>query len=375
MDGAVSRVGQQEPAVDAPGRNQSDVRPLRGENVTREPCGVAGVARARAVREAPRPQSGADGKEVVETEGASGSIAHREVGHPVHQLVPDDVQHRERLLARLVGPPAVCEHAVAFRAERWQCKEGIRDIEVDQGDRAPVPAVDALPAVPRREVVVRPAGVGVGVDHRRVVPVVVRVGRVVVRRPDRLSRGHEAQKMLGEQPPVPLEVEPDVESDDLCRPQPIVRVEPVVLLRRVQLPRVSLEARTGADRRLRPERTHAMQDPAVAGVGEVEVPVAHRDLVGEGVRAVRQRQDAERRLPAGEDLSAVHRFEKRGDLGPGQRRRRIHGDPLVQCAEQRHGDPAGVELPGDASAEHGNARMVLGEILVGASIDGCVVQV
>ena len=125
-----------------------------------------------------------------------------------------------------------------------------------------------------------------------------------------------------------------------------------------------------ADRRL--ERMDAVQEFAVGAAGEIEVSVTHGDLIGQDVRAVRPRQYTQRRLPVGDELSAVHHFEKRGNLGTGQRRRRIHGDPLVQGTEQRHGDAATVELPGDAPAVHGNARMVLREILVGAAFQGGV---
>ena len=111
----------------------------------------------------------------------------------------------------------------------------------------------------------------------------------------------------------------------------------------------------------------AEQNPAVGGVGEVEVPIAHGDVVGQGVRTARKRQDAEQRLPAGEDLAAVHLFEQRGDLRAGQRRCDGYVDFRVQRAEQRRGDPGGVELPGHAAPEHGNTGVVLREVLVGAS--------
>ena len=65
-------------------------------------------------------------------------------------------------------------------------------------DGAPVCAVDALPAMLRGEVVVEPAGEGLGFDHGRVVPLVVRVGRVVVRRPDRLSGRQHLDQVVEE---------------------------------------------------------------------------------------------------------------------------------------------------------------------------------
>ena len=222
MDGSVSRVGQDEPAVLAPSRDQTDVQSFGSKDQAREPGGFARVGRTGASREALRAKSRADGEEVGETEGAPGAIAHGEVRHPVHQLVPDDVENRERLLAGLVGRPAVPEYAVAFRAERRACKEGIRPFEVDHGDGPSVRAVDALPAVPRGEVVVGPAGVGVGFDHRRVVPFVVRVGGVVFRRPDRFARRQVVDQVVGEQSQEALEVEPHVQSDDLRRPHPVV---------------------------------------------------------------------------------------------------------------------------------------------------------
>ena len=110
----------------------------------------------------------------------------------------------------------------------------------------------------------------------------------------------------------------------------------------------------------------------LAAPGEIKVSVTHGHLIGQDVRAVQPRQYTQRWLPVGDELSAVHHFEKRGDLGPGQKRRRIHVDPLVQGTEQRHGDAVRVELPGDAPAVHGNARMVLREIFVGASFLGGV---
>ena len=361
VDGAVSRVGQDESAVDAPGRDQPDVQRLDHAG---EAGGLAGIGRAVASGEALRPEPGADRDEVEETEGASGAIAHREVGHAVHQLVCDDVEDGERLLARPVGPPAVHEHAVAFGAQRWLREGGIRALEVHDGNGASVRAVDAFPAVPRGEVVVGPAGVGMGVDDGLVVPLVVRVGCVVVRGPDRLPGRQVLDQVVGDEPQEALEVEPNIQRDQLRRPQPVVRLEAPVGLRRAELPVVPQRVRTCPDGRLFPDGVRTVQNPAVGGVGEVEVSVAHRDVVGQCVRAVRQGKNSEQRLPAGEDLSAVHLFQQRGDLRSGQRRRDVHVDTLVQRAEQRHGDAGGVELPGHAAPEYRNTGEVLREILV-----------
>ena len=152
-------------------------------------------------------------------------------------------------------------------------------------------------------------------------------------------------------------------------------LEAAVLLCRAQLSLFALRARAGADRRLLLlHRVDAPQESPVGGVGEVEVAIAHREAIGQRERAIRLREDAERRLPAGKDLSAEHLLEKRGDLGSGQGRRDVHVDPLVHGAEQRHGDAAGVELPGDAAPEYGDTGEVLREILVGAPIEGGVAE-
>ena len=135
---------------------------------------------------------------------------------------------------------------------------------------------------------------------------------------------------------------------------------------------IPVESAPGPDRRLRLERTDAVQEFAVVGAGQIEVSVTHGDLIGQDVGSARPGQYAQRRLAVSDELSAVHHFEKRGDLGPGQKRRRIHVDWRVQGAEQRHGGAARVELPGDAPAVHGNARMVLREILAGAAFHGGV---
>ena len=211
-----------------------------------------------------------------------------------------------------------------------------------------------------------------GAHHSRVFPIVIRVDRDVVHCPERFPGRHLIEEMTEDETSETQEVEPGVESDEFPRPHPVVCSEAAVPLRRAQLPPYTRGVCAGPDRRLRLERMDAVQKFAVGGAGEIKVSVTHGHLVGQGVGAVGTRQYTEQRLPVGDELSAVHPFEKRGDLGPGQKRRRIHVDPLVQGTEQRHGDTARVELPGDAPAVHGNARMVLREIFVGASFLGGV---
>ena len=150
------------------------------------------------VREAPGAESRAD-RELSEDQWkrVAGAVAYGEVRHPVHHLVCDDVCRNPRLFARLVDRASEVEHTGAFRAQRWHSEVGSRIGVVDHEQDPAVRAVDARPAVPSGEVIVEPAAVGMRVDHRRVVPVVVRVrpryrqmSRPVRRAAGRRSRAH-----------------------------------------------------------------------------------------------------------------------------------------------------------------------------------------
>ena len=77
-------------------------------------------------------------------------------------------------------------------------------------------------------------------------------------------------------------VEPEVEREELRRAQPIVSLEACSPLRGAQLPLVPQKVRADADRCLRFECMRAVQEPAVACVGEVEVPVAHDESIRQG---------------------------------------------------------------------------------------------
>ena len=353
MDGAVSRVGEDKTAVDTPGRDQPFFYPVCGLDQAGKPGRFARVGFSVNVCEAFRTESRIEWERVVETQGASGAIAHREVRHAVHELVANDIEHRQRVLARCVDSPTEDEYAFAFRAKRRGSEEGIVLVNIGHGERAAVRTVDSFPSVSVEEVIVRPASVGMGAHDSRVVPVVIRVDGEVVRCPERFAGLNQIQDMTEDQADDTPEVESGVESDELSRPHPIVCFEAAVPPGRAQLPSDTRRVSAGPDGRLRFERITAVQECAVAGVGEIEVSVAYGNLVGQGVGAVRTRQYTERRLPVGNELSAVHPFEKRGHCGPRQHQRRIHVDPLVQGAEQRHGDAATVGLPRGTSYREG----------------------
>ena len=84
MDGAVSRVGEEEPPVDTPGRDQTFFQPLHCFDQAGEPCGGARVDFTIDGGEAFWTESRVQGEGVGETKGTSGAIAHGEVRHTVH---------------------------------------------------------------------------------------------------------------------------------------------------------------------------------------------------------------------------------------------------------------------------------------------------
>ena len=150
VDGSTLRGRQDEPAVAAP-----------------EPIGVTRVGFAVLGREARRSEPRA-GREVgAETERVASASAHGEVRHAVHQLVRDDVEGRERFLARGVRRSAVHVYAGAFRAEGRGHGDGVgADVDVDDAEDASVGAVQSLPAVSRVEVSRRSSPCGRGPRRR-----------------------------------------------------------------------------------------------------------------------------------------------------------------------------------------------------------------
>ena len=297
------------------------------------------------------------------TEAPARPLTDGEAGQAVHQLVRDGVQRYPRLRLLRVGRAVLTEDvdAGALRAE-WRIKgEGVADPVVDDADDAPVLAVEPLPPMPLREVVVGPAHVHVAVDHGRVAPVVVGVGRDVARCP-----ALDAKRPRRGQLDKPLHVEARVEGHDLTRPEAVARLIPTALLRRADLLRVAEKPGAGPDGGgLRRERRLPVHDGAVGGGHEVGVGVIRHQGIGQLVRAAQQRQNDQIRRQAFHRRRPSLLHQAARGVGDGQHRRGVDVDVRVEGAEERDRRSL-VELPRHAAAMHLHASEELREVLVGA---------
>ena len=280
------------------------------------------------------------------------------------QLVADDVQRHERLAVRRLGTFVAAEgvDAPALGTERGRRGEGVVTVErVDDADDAAPAAVDALPAVLTGEVVVGPTHVDVAVDHRRARPVVVRVGRDVLRCPaphvPRSGRRQSVEACL---------VEADVEGDDLAGAELVVCLEPAAVEDRAHLLAVAEDPHPGSDGRLRAERVDRVHQPAVGGAREVVAAVVERRAVGEDVRAGREGEHHQLRLLPVPQAGAGLLLEEDARLGGGDRRHRAESQILMERAERRHRRTP-IELPCHPRPEHGHAADELRRVLVRAA--------
>ena len=300
-------------------------------------------------------------------QAAPGPLRDGKVRETVHQFVRDGVQRHPRLRRLRVRHPALAEDvdAGALGAERRRNRKGVVEVVVDDADDAPVPAVEPLPPVPLREVVVGPAHVHVAVDHRRVVPEIVGVGPDVARRP-----ALDAKRPPVGQPVEPLDVEARVEGHDFARPEAVAGLVPSALPRRADLLRIAEEPGPGPDGGLRVERRLPPHDGAVGGGYEVGVEVIQGQGIRQLVRAAEQRQDDQvRKKAVCQGRSGPLREEARG-LAGGQRRRGLQVDAGVEGAEERDRH-APVELPRHPRAMHPHAFVELCEGTRGSAPAGC----
>ena len=275
----------------------------------------------------------------------------------MHDLVGNDVGRHER---HAVGPLAEPHLPGSLRPEGRRDPECVGEVEADvhHAHEPAVPAVHAVPALLEREVVVGEARVGVGVDHRRIGPVVVGVARHVARPPD-------ARRVLDEEVR-PVLVVAHVEGDRLGGTQPVVRPILPAGLGGAQLLALTLNAGPDAHRRgLLDHVALRVHDPPAVRVEIVRLPVGHRHPPREDVGTEKSGKDDEgRRLDARRPCARLLRDQGQRIVA-GHQRRRVDVDPLVEGAEDRDGHAAG-ELPGYPAADDRDALVVLPEALVNA---------
>ena len=279
------------------------------------------------------------------------------VRHGVHELVADGVDRHDRQAA--LGLPEG-EDAEPVGSERRKREERIVEapLDIDHAEHAAVPAVHAVPVLPRRQVVVREAHVGVRVHHRRIGPGIVGIARHVAGTPDDVSQ-QQVTEMLG--------VVAQIERDDLRGAQAVVGLKRTAGPRGAELLALAQNAVAGADRLL-PHGAHVMRDESAVGVQVVGPQIAHGRAVRQHVPAagnlhddelrqcVRQHTDA--RLP----LQQLEGFDR---LESGLR---IELDAGLDRAQERDGRTAG-QLPRHAGAEYRNTFVVLLEELLRAALE------
>ena len=134
------------------------------------------------------------------------------------------------------------------------------------------------------------------------------------------------------------------------------------------------DADTFADRRvLLVDYALVLNDVPGVGVDEVRAPVPHRGLPGQDVLTEHGWQHHEGRLFIQGWPGARPLFEHAESLVRRQARRRIDVEPLVDSPEDGDGH-AGGELAGDPAASDRDAEVVLGQVLVDATLQPGVRQ-